>query len=304
MRPSAPDVSVVVSTYNRCDDLSRALLAILTQQDVEHLRYEVIVVDNNSSDRTRDIVTAFQGRPEAEVRYVFEERQGVSYGRNAGIHAARAPIVAFTDDDNEVDGRWIATIKAALDEHEDASAIGGRILPDWPAPIPRWLDRRHWSPLAILDYGEQPFYTSQANPICLLTANLAVRRSVLEWLGGFAPQYQRCQDHELLIRLWKAGRQALYVPELIVRTRIAPERLTRQYHRTWHRKHGFYSASMRLQEIIDGSGRLANPPADSTRLCGTPGFVYRELLREMLSLGRAAARLDMPREIQHQHNIG
>ena len=205
MNDRHPDVSVVISTYNRAGNLDRALQSLFRQRDVERISYEVLVVDNNSTDRTRQVVEKYAKRPQVEVRYVFEERQGVSYGRNAGIHAARAPIVAFTDDDNEVDAAWIATIKTTLDARPDIAAIGGRILPDWPSPIPAWLDRRHWSPLAILDYGERPFATSQANPICLLTANLAVRRSVLEWLGGFAPEYQRCQDHELLIRLWRRG---------------------------------------------------------------------------------------------------
>ena len=298
-----PDVSVVLSTFNRCDDLSRALSALVSQQGADDIAFEVIVVDNNSSDRTREVVAPYLDRPGPAVRYIFEQRQGVSYGRNTGTMAARAPIVAFTDDDNEVDARWIATVTFTLDAHPEASAIGGRIVPDWPAPIPKWLDRRHWSPLAILDYGEQPFYTSQSNPRCLLTANFAIRRAVLESLGGFSPQYERCQDHELLIRLWRSGLQALYVPGLIVRTRIAPERLTRRYHRAWHEKHGFYSAAMRLQEIIDRAGRLAAPPADAVRLRGTPGFVYRELGRETRLFVASAARMDWPLAIYHRHNM-
>jgi hypothetical protein len=95
----------------------------------------------------------------------------------------------------------------------------------------------------------------------------------------------------------------LYAPDLVVRTRIARERLTRRYHRAWHTRHGFYSASMQLQEIIDRHGNLLAAPPDAIRLYGTPGFVYRELAGEfrnwaMASLaGRAAPKL------HHAHRI-
>jgi glucosyl-dolichyl phosphate glucuronosyltransferase len=152
---NAPDVSVVISTFDRCASLSRTLNSLLAQQVPASLDYEIIVVDNNSTDSTAAVVESYCRREPARVRYVFEPRQGVSYGRNAGIRASRAPIVAFTDDDNEVDPHWVATVKATFDSHSETVAIGGRILPQWPRTVlPRWLDRRHWAPLAILDYGD------------------------------------------------------------------------------------------------------------------------------------------------------
>jgi GT2 family glycosyltransferase len=276
-----PDVSVVISTWNRAESLSRTILSLRRQQLPPGLDCEVVVVDNNSTDETSALVQELVGREHLALRCIFEPRQGVSYGRNAGIRASRAPIVAFTDDDNEVDPQWVATIKRMLDRHPDVAAVGGKILPEWPSAVPGWLDRQHWSPLAILDYGDLAFYSSASCPRVFLTANLAVRREVLDRLGGFSPDFYRCQDHELLIRLWRAGGRVLYAPELVVRTRVARERLTKPYHRAWHRRHGFYSAAMQLQEIIDHHGNLVNAPPDAIRLYGTPGFVYRELVVEM-----------------------
>ena len=276
----APDVSVVISTCNRCVSLA-ATLEALRRQITPGLHFEVIVVDNNSSDRTPEIVKQFQADERHLFRYIFERRQGVSYGRNAGIQASRAPIVAFTDDDNCADADWVARLKEALDRHPEAAAVGGRILPVWPATKPSWLDERHWSPLAILDYGERPFYTSVTDPRCLITANLAVRREVLRAIGGFAPDFPRSQDHELQIRLWRSGALVLYAPDLVVRAHIKPERLTRSYHRAWHAKHGYFMALLQLQEIIDRNGNLLDAPADGPRLYGSPGFVYRQLFREM-----------------------
>jgi glucosyl-dolichyl phosphate glucuronosyltransferase len=288
-----PDVSAVISTFNRCESLSRTLDSLLAQEVPEGLDYEIIVVDNNASDLTRSVVARYRALAPGRVRYVFERRQGVSYGRNCGIRVSRAAIIAFTDDDIKVGPRWIETIKMAMDAHPEAAAVGGKILPEWPSAVPPvWLTRQHWGPLSILDYGDQPFYTSSSDPRCLLTANLAVRREVFDRIGPFSPAFQRCQDHELQIRLWRASERVLYVPDLVVRTHIADERLTRRYHRHWHARHGRYAALMRLQEIIDSSGKLIAPRDAVIRLYGTPGFVYREFMAEAFTWLTSLVRFD------------
>ena len=298
-----PDVSAVISTFNRCESLCRTLDSLLAQEVPDGLDYEIIVVDNNASDLTRSVVERYRALAPTRVRYVFERRQGVSYGRNCGIRASRAPIVAFTDDDIKVGPRWIETIKTALDAHPEAAAVGGKILPEWPSAVrPAWLTRQHWGPLSILDYGDQPFYTSSSDPRCLLTANLAVRREVFDRIGPFSPAFPRCQDHELQIRLWQASERVLYVPDLVVRTHIDDERLTKQYHRDWHARHGRYAALMRLQEIIDSSGKLIAPPDTIIRLYGTPGFVYREFIAEALTWFTTLVRFDRSHPA-HRHQL-
>jgi len=278
---------VVISTRNRSTLLADALNA-LTHQDVPPgLAYEIVVVDNVSTDDTRRTVETFSavGPP---VRYVNEPRVGVSYGRNTGIQCAAAPIIAFTDDDNVVDAGWVATIKSLLDTHPGAWAVGGPIVAKWPPDMPSWLDRQHWGPLAVLDYGSRPFYTSAHDPRCLLTANLAFRREVFDRIGGFAADYPRCQDHELLVRLWRAGGRALYSPELVVGAAIPKQRLTRRYHRRWHASHGHFSAQMRNEELLDGDRGLRTEPLTGPFLFGVPSHVFGELLR---SLWRSVALL-------------
>jgi GT2 family glycosyltransferase len=264
---------------------------LLSRQETAGIAYEVIIVDNNSTDDTQLLVHArMAGEP--RLKYVFEPRQGVSCGRNAGIRSARAPLIAFTDDDNIPSVGWIAKAKAVLDAHPEAAGAGGLILPLWPVHVPAWIDRRHWSPLAILDYGNQEFWTDVQNPRCLLTANLVIRKAVLEALGGFSPDYARCQDHELLVRLWRHGWKLLYSPDLVVHARVPPERLTKRYHRTWHLRHGFYVAQMQLEEIIDRDGRLMQQPQPSVRILGTPRFVYRNMLRALGTCIKAAVTAD------------
>jgi glycosyltransferase involved in cell wall biosynthesis len=257
----APDghechVSVNVCTYNRHRLLRQALESLLAQQLDETIRYEVIVVDNNSTDETRQVVDEFIGRGHGHLRYLFEQRQGLSYARNAAVAAARAPIVAFTDDDVRVAPTWVQTIKRALDHHPEVDCVGGKIVPRWPAPPPVWLTGRHWAPLAIVDYGDQPFYVSRQNQLCLLTANMAIRNEVLKGIGRFRPQVQRVkngvgsmEDHELLIRLWKDHRQGMYVPELVVASDIAIDRMAKTYHRRWHFGHGYFYAVARVESM-------------------------------------------------------
>jgi glycosyltransferase involved in cell wall biosynthesis len=257
-RPPAPinadwDVSVSICTYNRCRLLRDSLESVLSQQ-ANGVRYEVVVVDNNSTDDTKQVVDTFIARGCSNLRYVFEGRQGLSHARNTAVRAAGAPLVAFTDDDVQVASNWVRTIKRSFDSQSAVGWIGGKVLPRWVSTPPAWLTRDHWSPLAVQDHGDVPFSSSDRQ-VCLIGANLAFRKDLLVQFGGFQPDVQRVQDsvgsmedHELQIRLWKAGRQGLYVPDLIVMSDVSAERLTKQYHRRWHLGHGHFYAVARLEE--------------------------------------------------------
>jgi glycosyltransferase involved in cell wall biosynthesis len=287
-----PDISVVVSTRNRGWQLSRLLAALLTGQNASRINHEVIVVDNGSTDDTARIVGSWSRRFRMRLRPLFEPRRGVSYGRNAGIAAARAPIVAFTDDDNEPSSDWVATAVRLFREDPALELCGGKLIGHWSAPPPRWLDRRHWAPLAIMDYGDEPFWTSAERPVCFLTSNLVVRRHVFERLGGFSPQFPRCQDHEWMLRFWECGGRGLYAPDLVVVAPVTPERMTKRYHRRWHRQHGRAAGRMRLQERVSAQGHLVAEPSSSISIAGAPAFIYRELAATGMSWIRASWRRD------------
>ena len=249
------DVSVCICTYNRCQRLRSALESVLGQQ-ADRVRFEVIVVDNNSTDETKQVVDSLVRLGHSNLQYVFEGRQGLSYARNAAVALAGSPLVAFTDDDVRVAPDWVSTIKRVFDEHPEAAWLGGKVLPCWPSPPPLWLTPEQWGPLALADHGDLPFYTSDRRQTPLVGANLAVRRDVLAQCGGFAPRLQRVQDsigsmedHELQMRLWRANRKGLYVPELVVFSDVAADRLLKKYHRRWHFGHGRFYALARLEEF-------------------------------------------------------
>jgi glycosyltransferase involved in cell wall biosynthesis len=266
-----PDVSVVLPTYNRSANLRRTLASVLGQHTTTR-RYEVVVVDNNSTDDTRAEVENAIARG-AAVRYVLERNQGVSYARNAGVASARAPLVAFVDDDVCVDADWIETICRTFEQYPEIDCIGGKVLPIWEGQPPLWLTRDHWAPVALLDFGDTTRSINAGNRMCLLTANLACRREVFERVGLFGTELQRVhdgigsmEDHEWLLRFWAAGRQAMYVPELSAFTDVPLRRMTLDYHRRWHSGHGHYFALVREPEFeASRTGRLLDVPAHAYR---------------------------------------
>jgi GT2 family glycosyltransferase len=281
--------SVVVSTFQRRDALRNTIESLLNQRVPAGLLYEIVIVDNNCTDGTGAMVADYlQSHPEL-IRYIVEDRQGVTYGRNTGVAASAGEIVAFTDDDNVVPRGWVAKICRLLEERPEVAGVGGRVLPGWSTLPPAWLDRRHWAPLAILDYGDVPFATSARKPLCLLTANLALRRSAFGAANGFSSAFARCSDHELLLRLWRAGERVLYSPELVVYAPVDEERLTHSYHRLWHSRHGRYAAAMELEEANDAGGRLRPSMPDTVRICGTAGHVFAGFPKHVT--GYIAARL-------------
>src|ERR1043165_2202380 len=177
-----PDVSVVVCTYNRAALLTRTLESLFAQKT--EAAFEILVVDNNSSDNTPALVASLQITSPVTLRYIYESRQGNAYARNTGVEQAHAPVVAFIDDDVVAADNWVDTIKSALHHHAECSFIGGKVLPLWDSDPPSWLTRSHWAPLALLDYGDEEKEIAGQMPLGLLTANIAFRKEVFaEGLG-------------------------------------------------------------------------------------------------------------------------
>lgn len=288
-----------MSTHNRAHLLRAAVEPLLTQDTARD--YEVIVVDNNSDDETGAVLAELSRRYPARLRTAFEPRQGVSYGRNKGIELARAPVIAFTDDDVVVASDWVDVVARTMAEHPEVDGIGGRVLPVWTTPPPRWATRRHWSPLALVDFGDSPFYADWNRPVCLVTANVAYRRAALDQVGWFSGEFKRCQDHELLLRFWDAGYRALFVPDLIVKCEVPASRLTWAYHQRWHSEHGHFCAQM-----PDDPPRTGRHRGQHLTLFGAQAAIYRQLLQSAVRyagaalLGRQDAMYDAEATMRHR----
>lgn len=270
-----PTVSVVVGTYNRASSL-RQTLRSLAALDTSGLRGEFIIVDNNSSDDTRAAVEAFFPTAPLPARYLFEPRQGLSYARNTGIEAASGRVIVFTDDDVLVDRYWLQEIARAF-ALENPAALGGKIVPKWPASPPAWLGPELHQFLGLLDHGDEPKIMRTPE---LWGANLAIRADMLcglrfkGQLGRTGQKLYNGEDADLVKTLIARGERVLYWPGASVQHDIQLRRLTKRYFRKWHWDAGEMAA------------RLA-PPRMSRSLLGIPYHMYRSAAHELAAWSRA-----------------
>ena len=292
---ASPGLSVVMCTYNRGALLEPAIRSVLAQTAAPP--FELIVVDNNSSDATRETIQRCAAS-DARVRYLFEAQQGLSFARNAGIREARAPLIAFLDDDIRAEQGWVSAVVRAFEEHAEADMVGGRVLPLWPATPPEWLTTDHWAPLALADHGDAPIAITWERPICLVGANLACRRSVFDAVGLFTTELQRVrngigslEDHEFLLRVLRTGQTGLYDPRIMVHAEVQPDRLTRRYHRRWHAGHGHFHALLRSEQM--------EQTARGT-LLGVPAHLYRQAAEDVAGWIRGVATGNAARAFHHE----
>jgi glycosyltransferase involved in cell wall biosynthesis len=271
------EISVILPTYNRAGFLAGAIEALLNQ-DARGVTFEVIIVDNNSTDGTRAIVGDYVKRCPDLVKYVFEPRQGISHGRNTGIAMASGNIFAFTDDDVRASADWIVKLRDAFLAYPEAVYVGGRVLPVWEKPQPDWADLQ-LSSFAFQDHGDVAQTVDRNHQRCLVGANLACRRKLVERVGGFdlATQLVKggigsVEDHEWQIRIWAAGLEGKYVPDVQMHALVQSDRFYKSYHRRWHFGHGRFRAMLR------------DPATEATsyRILDTPGHVYRGAVNLLL----------------------
>lgn len=287
-------VSVVLCTFNRAHLVTGAIDALL-RQVADTPDYEVLVVDNNSTDGTRAAVTGLLGDP--RVRYLYEPEQGLSTARNRGIAEARGAVIAFTDDDIRVDETWVGRIAALFEAFPEVGFAGGRVLPVWDHEPPAWLEATGYAPLALVDYGDRRRFIDPAHPLCLVGANLSIRRAAIDSVGPFSTHVQllghdagSTEDQEIELRLLRAGFAGLYDPHLVVRTHVPADRLRPRYHREWHVGHGRHFA------------RMHEPSFEDTRLAplGVPAHVYRAVVTEALAWMRDTLRLRRASAFAHE----
>lgn len=276
-------LSIIIATYNRYDLLGEAIRSILKQAETSDWAWELIVVDNNSTDNTRAVVDECLAQYPNRLRYVFEAEQGVSAARNRGIRESSGAIVAFTDDDVRVAPNWLETVRAVFDDHPHIDLVGGKILPRWNLPPPVWMGPGQQGSLALQDEGDEPFQLSMERPLFAAGANFAFRREVFAEFGNFSLEFQRVkdiigsnEDNDFLIRLYRGGLRGLYWPAMVVTADIQLNRMEKSYHRRWMKGNGYFCARMRILEVFTKDRQLLPEPAPSRKLFGAPLWCYRE----------------------------
>jgi glycosyltransferase involved in cell wall biosynthesis len=237
-------ITVILCTYNRCVSLAKALESVISSYVPASIEWEILVVDNNSKDRTRDVIENAIRSNTGRLRYLFEGRQGKSYALNTGIREARGDVLAFMDDDVTVDPNWLHSLTAPLSDAEWAG-VGGRIFPAQAIAAPHWLSLKGpyslAGMLAIFDLGDDPCELHQAP----FGTNMAFRKSMFEKYGGFCTDLgprpgseMRNEDIEFVDRLFAAGERLWYQPSAVVYHEVPETRLKKSYYLAFWFDHG------------------------------------------------------------------
>lgn len=266
-------ITVILCTLNRCHSLAKTLENVAASNVPDSVQWEVLVVDNNSTDRTRQVVEDFCRRYPGRFRYLFEPQPGKSHALNAGIRETKGHILAFTDDDALVEPDWLWNLTSALQSGEWAGA-GGRIIPVWSKQIPAWLstdDPHTMGPFVAFDLGMEAKQLTRPP----YGANMAFCREAFERHGGFRVDLSRSgrslqgrEDIEFANRLLAEGERLRYEPHAVVRHPAPGYRMTKKYVLGWWFRYGW----LELAE----TGR---PPDSSWRLGGVPLSLLRRLSR-------------------------
>ena len=235
------DISVIICTYCRGEHLRKVLVDLTRQDVVSQVRFEVIIVDNNSKDNTKQVCAEFIEKHPETFRYVFEERQGKTFALNTGIKKSKGNIIAFTDDDVVIDKRWLYSLKQAFASNQDCRAFGGRVLPLWPETLPPWIAREgafRNTGGAIVEHDFGDFVKSYHPSVWCLPcgANMFFAREIFEKYGGFnerlnlgIKEIPMLEDIEFCNKLMKCCEKILYIPDAVVSHPVFPERLTKKY---------------------------------------------------------------------------
>jgi glycosyltransferase involved in cell wall biosynthesis len=277
---TAPFVSVVIATRNRCATLATTLAA-LDQQVWPRDRFEIVVADNGSTDGTRALLDARVVNRGHEshapvLRVLSVETPGKSHAVNRALSACRGDVVALTDDDVRPEPDWIRRIADAFSE-TGADFIAGRILPAWEVPPPAWLSPALYGVVAVPDNGVRRIVVGGGDQrVMPIGANMAVARHVFETIGGLRTDLGKLdgslrggEDHEFFLRMLQAGYRGVYEPLAVVHHWVPASRLTRSYFRRWLYRNG------RDVAILEPSF-----PATTARLLKLPRYLWRQAVSD------------------------
>lgn len=237
-------LSVIIPTRNRAKYLSGALES-LAKQTYPLDRFEVLVIDNGSTDNTREVCTSFKNRV-PQLRYFYEETPGLHVGRHLGMKMAKSEILVYGDDDIEAFPTWLEGISCAF-EDEDIGLVGGKNLPKFETQPPNWVDQlwirnqrgKMIPSYSLLDFGDK---VCEIPHRYIWGCNYSIRKEVLIKAGGFHPdgmppdllKYRGDGEGALSQKIHQIGYKALYHPNASVYHLVPTARMNSSYlYRRW-----------------------------------------------------------------------
>ncbi len=234
MNPSL-QISVVICTYNRAAYIYEAMDS-LYQQTLPRESYEVIIVNNNSSDNTELVCHSFIGsHNDAQFYYFNEPQQGASFARNTGAHHAQSPLLCFMDDDAVAEKDYLERIVRFFEEYKDAGGLGGRIIPRYIPSEPVWMSHYVSSLVGHFHYSEEvSAFKPGKYP---LESNMIIRKQDFDAINGFNSALPGVvgtlriggEGKDFFFRLQALGRKIYYDPAIRVHHVVETNKLTREY---------------------------------------------------------------------------
>lgn len=228
-------ISVVICTYNRSAYIQEAMES-LYHQTLSKEAYEVIVVNNNSTDNTASLCQAFiQSHPDSHFYYYNEPRQGASFARNTGAAYAHSPLLCFMDDDAVADHDYLERIVNFFTQHPDAGGLGGRIIPRYIPSEPVWMSHFVSSLVGHFHYSETvSVFAPNKYP---LESNMIIRKADFDAIKGFNTALPGVmgtlriggEGKDFFLRLKELGRTIYYDPAIRVQHVVETAKLTREY---------------------------------------------------------------------------
>ena len=224
---TTPQIAAIICTHNRDGYLGAAVDSLLKQDCAD---FEVVVIDNASTDRTREVVEA---RVHPRLKYVYEPILGLSVARNRGAQETTAPILAYLDDDAIASPGWLSKLVAAYQHNEKLAIAGGKVTLIWPPQVtpPKWISSELATGLGAYDLGNEMLYIDNPN-LTPRGLNYSMRRTFLTQIGGFDPNLGRVgknllSNEELFMTelALERGWQVAYLPDALAAHHVAPERL-------------------------------------------------------------------------------
>ncbi len=285
------DYTVALCTHNHADRLGRTL-ADLPRIRPPRGTWELLVIDNASSDDTPGLLAGHDWPHGWSVRIVREDRLGIANARNRAITEARGDWLIFIDDDESADPDWLCAYERLIEAHQP-DAFGGRIEVLFEDPRPAWLSDELLGFLGRLDWSEWTMpLNDPATP--LYTGNFGFRRALCERVGMFDQALGRMgsennggEDVDFYRRLVRAGAAVWWAPEAVIHHRIQVAKLNRRYFLDLHYRQG----------RMEARRREASAPR------WPPLYLYGQLLRAMGAVWRGFRRGGWNATLRQEMNV-
>lgn len=290
-----PLVTIAICTFNRAETLRLTLNHMRQLQIPPNLTWEVLVIDNNSTDNTPAVLKELA--LDLPLRGLHEPRPGQSFARNLILKEARGKFILWTDDDALVDPEWLNRIVSTFDE-TGADFVFGRVEPAWPGDkVPSWYSSRVNGLFAIIDYGSKSFIASDPHK-SFVGVNFAGRAEAHQRLGEFRVDFGvrgnqtgggLGEDTEMYERALARGMKMVYQPGVVVRHMIPAVRATKMFN--WKK------ALLNQRRFYD---YLVKNPPDVPWFLGLPRYYYRAMLDDLGLVMRGFVTGDKPLRFFHE----